>query len=234
MICIPVTAATQAEALCAIKKSAGLADVLELRMDLILGGKVKELVGAVRGVSSSVKVLVTNRSDDPGRSIAEEERIGVLREGVCSGADFVDVELATSPVWRESLRSLIAEYGDFTRLIVSHHDFRKTPSLKTLTGLLEKSVAAGARVVKIVTYARSPEDNLRVLQLIPYARRRKVDVIACCMGEQGKISRVMAPLLGAFLTFAALEQGAESAAGQLTVREMRQIFRILAGNNPDS
>jgi 3-dehydroquinate dehydratase type I len=233
MICIPVAAATQEEALQAIQKSAGLADVLELRMDLISGGKVKELVGAVRAASSSVKVLVTNRSDDPGRSSAEEERIGVLLDGVRSGADFVDVELATMPVWRERLRSLIAEHGDLTGLVVSHHDFRKTPSLKTLIGFLDKSVSAGARVVKIVTFARSPEDNLPVLSLIPYARRRNMDIIACCMGEHGRISRVMAPLLGSLFTFASLEQGAESASGQLTVREMRQIFRILAGKNPD-
>ncbi|HLE19302.1 MAG TPA: type I 3-dehydroquinate dehydratase, partial [Syntrophales bacterium] len=82
------------------------------------------------------------------------------------------------------------------------------------------------------TMACSPEDNLTVLSLIPYAGRRNREIIAFCMGEQGRISRVMAALLGAFFTFASLKRGAESAAGQLTVREMEQIFRIL-GQTPE-
>jgi len=47
------------------------------------------------------------------------------------------------------------------------------------------------------------------------------------MGEEGKISRIMAPYFGSYLSFASLERGAESAPGQLTVEEMREIFRIL-------
>jgi 3-dehydroquinate dehydratase len=47
------------------------------------------------------------------------------------------------------------------------------------------------------------------------------------MGEKGRISRVMAPLLGSYLSYASLDTGAESAPGQLTIAEMRQIQEIL-------
>jgi len=230
MICIPVVAATQAEALRMIRESAHLADVLELRMDLLSDGNVKELIGAARSSSASVRVLVTNREKETACSSGEKERLGVLLEAVSSGADFVDVELTTSPVWREEIRAAIGAQDNRTKLIISHHDFHKTPALKTLIRLFNESVKAGADVVKIVAMARSPEDNLKVLSLIPYAGRRNREIIAFCMGEQGRISRVMAALLGAFFTFASLERGAESAAGQLTVREMKQIFRILKSN----
>ena len=230
MICIPVVAATQAEALRMIRESAHLADVLELRMDLLSDGNVKELIGAVRSSSASVRILVTNRERETSCSSGEKERLGVLLEAVSLGADFVDVELTTPPVWREEIRAAIGAHGNRTKLIISHHDFRKTPALKTLIRLFNESVKAGADVVKIVTMARSPEDNLRVLSLIPYAGRRHREIIAFCMGEQGRISRVMAAMLGASFTFASLERGAESAAGQLTVREMKQIFRILKSN----
>ena len=315
MICIPIVAERQSEALQMIQRCAGLADVLELRMDLVSDGNLKELMGAVRSASSGVKILVTNRrvqdswaTDEILATVApeakdksplsppllkggnktvslfakgvnkivsplarekniiipplteggnlrgslrenkripplakggmggfggypsEKERIGVLLEAVSLGADYVDIELETAEAWRKKICAMIASRGSRAALIVSHHDFLRTPSRKTLIGIFNESVQAGASIVKIVTLARAPGDNLTVLGLIPYARRRKKDIIAFCMGEEGKISRVVAPLLGAFFTFASLKRGAESGAGQLTINEMRQIYRILGGS----
>lgn len=229
MICIPIVAATQAEALQIIARSAGQADVLELRMDLPADGNVRELMGAVRAAGKA-QILVTNRPGGDFSPQGEEKRLSVLMEAVSLEADFVDVELATAPADREKLRAFIGQHGDRTRLIVSHHDFDKTPSRRVLIGLFRDCVEAGAQVVKIVTWARHAEDNLKVLDLLPYARRRKMPLIALCMGEQGRMSRVMAPLLGSLFTFAALERGIESAPGQLTVGETRQIWRLMEGN----
>lgn len=232
MICIPVAAATQAEALQIIKRSAGLAEVLELRMDLLADGNLRELIGAARSVGK-VQVLVTNRPHPDFQEQDEKQRIDVLREAVALQADFVDIELTAALLQREKLCASIDKQGNRTRLIVSHHDFGKTPSRKLLHALFRDCVQAGAQIVKIVTWARRAEDNLKVLDLIPYARRRNVPVIALCMGEQGRVSRIMAPLLGSFFTFAALERGTESATGQLTVGETRQIWRLLGGNCDD-
>jgi 3-dehydroquinate dehydratase type I len=71
------------------------------------------------------------------------------------------------------------------------------------------------------------EDNLNILKLIGYAKKANQKIIAHCMGEKGKISRIMAPFFGAYMTFASLDKGAESAPGQLTVTEMKTLFRIL-------
>ncbi len=88
-------------------------------------------------------------------------------------------------------------------------------------------VATGADVVKIVTLAREPDDNLRVLNLIPLAKKMGVEVIAFCMGAKGQISRIASLLLGGYLAFASLEADQESAAGQIPVGEMRKILEIL-------
>ena len=233
MICIPVVAATQAEALHFIDRSAGLADILELRMDLLADGKLDTLLAAVRSAAPAVKVLVTNRPQSRAAAGGEKERIAVLMEAVSLGVDFVDLELATETAWRKELRHLIAAGKNRTRLIISHHDFCETPSRPDLIKLFNAAVHAGAQVTKIVTQARRREDNLTILGLLSYARRRNREIIAFCMGEQGKMSRVMAPLLGSLCTFAALEEGAESAPGQLTVREMRQIWRIMEEKHHD-
>ena len=246
MICIPIVAGTQTEALQEIEKSSFLTDVLELRMDLIHGGNLGKLINRARSGPHPVKIIVTNRRKDEGETRLspysgtdagepieelnageERRRITVLREAVTLEADYVDVELDTGEGLKRELLSTIRDHGNRTQLIVSHHDFSKTPSAKRLREIFHESVNAGAGIVKVVTLARTPEDNLRVLSLIPYARRKKREIIAFCMGDQGRMSRVMAPLLGSLLTFASSKEGSESAAGQITIGEMREIFRIL-------
>jgi 3-dehydroquinate dehydratase len=47
------------------------------------------------------------------------------------------------------------------------------------------------------------------------------------MGEKGKISRLLSPMFGAFFTFASLETGNETAAGQMSINEMRTAYALL-------
>ena len=85
----------------------------------------------------------------------------------------------------------------------------------------------GAEVVKMVTLAKTPLDNLRTLALIPEARKGGVKLITFCMGPLGRLSRVASVLLGGYLTFAALEPGEASAAGQIPIREMKKMLQGL-------
>jgi 3-dehydroquinate dehydratase type I len=75
--------------------------------------------------------------------------------------------------------------------------------------------------------ARSWEDNLKVLTLIPYALEKKQKIVALCMGEKGKMSRIFAPLMGAAWTYASLTRDRASAPGQLTAGELKEIWRRL-------
>ena len=232
MICIPITAGTQAGALRDLDRSLPHADIIELRMDMIRDGDLNTLMERCRSYPDPVSILVTNRRkefyDEGGDRLTtvETQRVALLTEAVAFGADFVDIELDVTERLRMGLLSLIRANGMRTRLIVSHHDFSKTPSIKTLREIFHACVQAGADIVKIVTYANVPEDNLRILGLLPYARRKNQDMIAFCMGEKGKISRIVAPFLDSMFGFAPLERGAESAPGQLTVKEMRRVMKI--------
>jgi 3-dehydroquinate dehydratase type I len=88
--------------------------------------------------------------------------------------------------------------------------------------------------VKIVTYARSAEDNLRLLRIIPRSLAGGQRIIAFCMGPHGRVSRILAPLLGSLITYASLRRGAESAPGQWTVEEMRKMTALLGIRRGDS
>jgi len=84
-----------------------------------------------------------------------------------------------------------------------------------------------ADVIKIVSLARTWEDNLTILSLIPYARERRQKVVAFCMGEKGKISRIFSPFLGAAWVYASLNRSRASGPGQLTAGEMIEIWKML-------
>jgi 3-dehydroquinate dehydratase type I len=127
---------------------------------------------------------------------------------------------------RSLLRELI-ENKNGTRIVLSFHDFQRTLSSGELRKLSDRMIRYGADVAKIVTFARSWEDNLKVLALIPHARKRNQAIVAFCMGEKGKMSRIFAPLMGAAWTYASLSRERASAAGQLTVEKMREIWERL-------
>ena len=59
------------------------------------------------------------------------------------------------------------------------------------------------------------------------AMSSKAKLVCFCMGEQGKVSRLLSPMFGAFFTFASLEQGSETASGQMTIEEMRAAYNLL-------
>jgi 3-dehydroquinate dehydratase type I len=139
------------------------------------------------------------------------------------GADFLDLELAADAAWR---REIWSRRGS-TQIILSWHDFSGTPDAVRLEAVLQEMLAAEGDILKIVTQAQEPSDNLRVLSLIPRAKAAGREIIAFCMGPLGKWSRVVAPYLGSYLTFAPFNKKGASAPGQLTVNELQRLWKML-------
>ena len=243
MSCIPITAKSNKDALQEIERSCLRADFIELRMDLIADGNLDDLIGGIRSASGSVKIIVTCRKKEEALSGKElpnakhmaeynkTEKMDLLKRAIDLKADFVDIELTEGKTAIGKLRDYCAKQGGVTGIIVSYHDIKKTPSATKLQEIFHKCLENDAAVVKIVTFAKSAEDNLKVLSMIPYAQKHSQKIITMCMGVEGRISRVLAPLLGAYLSFAALDSDAQSAPGQLTVREIRQINNLIQGNH---
>jgi len=226
VLCIPICAHTTEAALAQMEQAYPLADCLELRIDQIRNCNLEQLM---QRRQPGKRILVTNRSKHEGGGFrgSERERIALLQEAVALGADLVDIEARTAKPLLKELKAEIEKQGSRTQLIISSHDLKVTPSASALQKRFDACSTIGADIVKICTYARKMDDNLRVLGLIPYARKRGKEIIAFCMGEKGRISRVIAPLLGSYLSYASLDKGAESAPGQLTIAEMKEIQEIL-------
>jgi len=221
MICIPIMAKNTDEALRMTIRATGLADVIEFRLDAM------ESLDLERMIRTTIRpVIITYRSKkEGGHGTANYElQTRYLLEAISIGVDYVDVEYGMPPQLRDTI---LTKRGN-TTIIVSTHLTYGTPSPAILEDTLQRLAATGADIAKIVTMARRPEDNLRMLDLVSSAKEAGIRVIAFCMGPLGRISRIASPLLGGHLTFASLEEGLESADGQIPAREMKRIMEILS------
>jgi 3-dehydroquinate dehydratase-1 len=219
-ICLPIVERSLGKALSAIEKANGLADLIELRLDYLREPELPTLLK----VGEKPFIVTNRRKEEEGKYRGEEKkRLEILRQAVDLGVAYVDVETRSK---RSSLLELIKNKRG-TRLVLSFHDFERTLSPGALRVLCGRMIRYGADVIKIATLARSFEDNLKILSLIPYARERNQEIVAFAMGEKGKMSRIFAPLMGAAWTYASLDRKRTSAPGQLTAGELREIWERL-------
>jgi 3-dehydroquinate dehydratase len=56
------------------------------------------------------------------------------------------------------------------------------------------------------------------------------DIVCFAMGSQGVLSRILSPLFGGFFTFSALEVGLETSSGQISLTELKELYRKLGVN----
>ncbi|WP_457754726.1 type I 3-dehydroquinate dehydratase [Thermococcus sp.] len=188
-------------------------DLYELRVDAMESFDGIEKLKPFAG-----KLIITVRSKEEGgfREISNEERLKLFEEFMKIKPAFVDVEFKSKIA--KNVIELARENG--VRVIVSYHDFEKTPSFEELKALVEEMKKLKADVIKIVTFAKHPLDNVRIVRLYEYEK----NLIAFCMGEKGKISRALSLILSPF-TYASLDEA--TAPGQLNVEDMKMLLVLL-------
>jgi 3-dehydroquinate dehydratase type I len=220
-ICISILPKNNLEVLNLIEKAEkAKADFIEVRLDCL------ETSRKLSDFSASTKtpLIATNKlQSEKGFFVGtESERQQTLLNAAKSGFEYVDVDLS-SPKHIETI-SQLKQLG--AKTILSYHKFDGALSVSAMENILDKEIASGASICKIVITAKEVEDNLPCLSFVSFASS-KAKLICFCMGEHGKISRLLSPVFGAFFTFASLEQGDETAAGQMSINEMRTAYALL-------
>ncbi|MBR1573787.1 MAG: 3-phosphoshikimate 1-carboxyvinyltransferase [Bacteroidales bacterium] len=162
---------------------------------------------------SDTPLVATCRiSDQVPASVAEAKLIKAIQ----AGAAYVDVELEAPAMMSKRIRREAHECG--TTLIRSFHDYSGTDSSIALRAIVEKCEHLGAEVVKIVTTARTEADCARVMAL--YNDFEPARLIAFCMGDEGRQTRLDCLRKGAPFSYAAISPAEAAAPGQWTAYEM--------------
>jgi len=201
----------------AIKSAEALADILELRMDLV-GSGWQEIA---RQLHKPWIATMRDGAHHGKFTGSEEERVGELMQAIKLGASTVDVEI-DCPALEDVVKSIKGR----VKCLVSYHNWDGTPSLEQLSSTVQQQLAAGADICKVVTMARDVYDNLTVLKLpglFPW-----IDIISFAMGPVGALSRVLSPLAGGYLTYASMNEAGGSAPGQMSIEALRKIYRMIS------
>jgi len=185
------------------------ARLVELRLDYINGDvNLRRLIA-----ERPCPVVISCRREVDGGKWAkpEEQRVLLLRTAIAEGVEYIDLE--------DDIAGGIPRFGN-TKRVVSLHDFRKTPD--DLPDIHRRLCQLDADVVKICTMANHPHDNLRMLQLV---RDSEVPTVGLCMGDIGTPTRILAGRFSAPFTFATFHHERTLAPGQLSYKQMSEIYQ---------
>lgn len=222
-ICVSVSGANAKLLAKTVLANSDLVDVVEVRLDAMTRPNVEQWLQLV-----ALPLLFTNRPVWEGGAFSgsEEDRLQPLLQAVNLQAAYVDFELrAEQSLWEQLL---VARQHSSTRLILSWHDFRKTPPTEELIELVLQMRTAGADMGKIVTTAKSTGDVLRVLSLLREAGEIGFPLSAFCMGKVGRISRFATLYLGGEMTYVAVSEEQATAPGQLSADRMNTLCNLFS------
>lgn len=155
---------------------------------------------------------------------SEKDRLSILLDAASCNASHIDVELAAFPKFQELLskRGLSLPLPN-TKLILSHHNFDRPLTEKEINSVLQQMANSRADIAKIAMKATSALDNAVVFEVL---RSASIPTIMLAMGELGQVSRIVAPRFNAYLTFASVAQGKESAPGQVDTATLANLYRF--------
>lgn len=198
----------------ALRKS----DYVEVRFDFL---KIEQIPEALEIIKKDMnKVVCTLRPKTEGGKFSgnEKERIAIIKLIAEYSPFLLDVEFNTMKK-NQALRKYLKSTK--TKLLVSWHDFKKTPTTTELRKKLDQMSKISSNV-KIVSTAKSTEDSTRMLEL--YSKKRKNNLISFAMGDFGRISRILCLYLGSPYTYVSL--GKAIAPGQFSVDEVNKIINL--------
>ncbi len=198
----------------ACERASEWADIVELRLDCLTEepASISQLLSGL-----TRPVILTFRPSEQGghHNLTHEERLACWKTQAPRGEQ----------VWWDLESDIANELSpDWSRTIVSHHDFSGVPT--DLDQIYERLACTPARVLKIAVQANEIVDCIPIFELIDRARSEGREIIAIAMGNPGIPTRILGPSRGTFLTYAALDDDSATAPGQFNAHKLRAIYHI--------
>ncbi len=218
-ICVTIAASSPIKMTSTLTTALRNSDYAELRLDFLDPEQIPSCLNSVK--KHLKRCVCTLRPSWEGGKFrgSEEERISILKLIAEFGPHLLDVEYKTIER-NKKLQQYLKNAR--TNLLVSWHDFSRTPDDKILRSIAKKMLKFSNHI-KIVTTARAINDTMRLLALY-YKVPKGTDLIAFAMGDYGRMSRILCTRLGSPYTYVSL--GKPVAPGQFSLDEMKTIFKL--------
>lgn len=201
------------------KKQIQKAEMAEVRLDLTRFSK--EQIAELCKMNSSL--IFTFRKNT---SFTDEERIDALLTSIEKQAGWIDLDIDEETAFLERIFAKIKS-SKHTKLIISYHNFEHCPTNEKLFDVILRAAKFSPDLIKIACLSHGIRDNKRILRF----NTDFSNMLAFCMGSEGKSTRVLSLLMGAPFSYATLP-GQQTAPGQMTIEEMEVMlneFRVKSG-----
>jgi len=216
--CVSIAEKTPKKLYFSLKKALKNSDYAEIRFDFLQQSQVPDALELVKKHLRRCVCTLRPKNEGGVFSGNEKERISILKLISEYNPYLIDIEYNTLKKNKNLLNYIKKTKTD---ILVSWHDFKKTPNESQLNKMFNL-MKRFSKNVKIVTMAKSTNDSSLVLSL--YHDAKPVNLIAFSMGVYGKISRILCLLLGSPFTYVSL--GKAVAPGQFSLSEMKSILKM--------
>lgn len=203
LICAPLKKKTASSLISSLKKAQEITDIVEIWFD-----EVKSLS------DEEIKKILSIKQKPVIYKCQNLENIELVLN---NKIEFIDLDIKTPS---KIIKQIKKKYPK-TKIIISYHNFKETPTLKTLKDTAKKIKSKGSDIIKIATHAKTFEDSIRILSFLSELNSKKEKAICLCMGEKGEITRTAGHILGNYLMYAPIKDSDASAPGQLTVKQLQ-------------
>lgn len=232
-ICVPMVGKNETELMAevAVLKTVPV-DVVEWRMDWFsdvtsIDASVA-MLKKLREALGNLPILATFRSKQEGGEKAVDKAYYVaLNKAIANSklADLIDVELFTGD--REVEAIIETAHAANVFVVMSNHDFHKTPAYDEIITRLKKMQTLGADIPKIAVMPTNKKDVLTLLSATNDMASEYADrpIITMSMAGTGVISRLAGEVFGSCLTFGAASKA--SAPGQMAVEDLKTVLEAL-------
>lgn len=205
-------------------------DLVELRIDfyqsLLDDASLLDLLSQLRKILSCPLLLTYRSFKEGGQIQLTDEQYLHLIQIVCESQliDIVDIELMSGNTLVYQLVEIAHQYH--IKVIMSNHDFKKTPSYSDMMDRLERMEILGADICKLAVMPQTYKDVISLLNVtLEMSNKLTRPIVTMSMGKMGVISRISGELTGSAITFASAGQA--SAPGQIDIEDMNMILEAI-------
>lgn len=221
-ICIPIKEKTVSKVLKILSEASERADLAEVWLDGIKEPDHKKIFS---DAPLPLVACCKRRQEKGSFTGSYEAQAEILINAIKYGAKYVDIPLFMPEKLNKKIVQSAHKAG--VKVIISHHDFEKTPDFRQMLRICKKMSERGADIVKIAVKNKVVSDAIEVISVGKVMQGQKRPHILIGMGQKGILTRILTPTLSGEMMFAVLDKKRQTAEGQMTVDELKEAWKLI-------